>query len=119
MKILLLIALALALQAPALAQRDGVTVRVLNSETCPSGWTTVDTPFTKAARIFYVLPAALVDAYRRTHIGRYDTVEFEVTQTFVTSIWPTPTQQQAAYSSGRLRAEPATSGTVRKCTIGP
>ena len=50
---------------------------------------------------FYRLPRSP----RGGHIHRwqYDTVEFEVTQTFVESVWPTPTQQEAAYASGRLR----------------
>ena len=116
MKRLLLLTVVLAL-APtsALAQRDSVTVQVAPGETCPVGWASVDTPSTQAARIYYVLPDALAVAYQRTHIR--GTPEFQVTQAFVTAVWPTLTQQQAAYASGRLRSEPATSGTVRSCTL--
>ena len=115
--LLLLIILALA-PAPALAQRDVVTVEVDPGETCPLGWDTTNTAWTKPAKIFYVLPPALVTASRSTNRWLYDTVEFEVTQTFVTALWPTLTEQQAAYASGRLRSEPATSGSVRTCRIG-
>ena len=115
--IMLLIVLSLA---PALAQRDSVQVQIGEGETCPVGWTTTDRAWTKAARIYYVLPAgALVTAYRKTTIGdRRGTIEFLVTQAFVTRVWPTEILQQAAYASGRLRSEPATSGSVRKCTLG-
>ena len=114
--ITMIVVLALA-PAPALAQSDSVTVQVDSGETCPSGWTTVDLPWTKPARIFYVLPDALVAAYRRTHIRGWSR-ELQVTQAFVTAVWPTLTEQQAAYASGRLRSEPATSGSVRNCTLG-
>ena len=121
MKKLLLIALSVvsAASAPMNAQENSVRVEVAAGEVCPTGWATVDTPWTKAARIYYVLPSSLVVAFNCTHVGHTDsTVEFLVTQAFVTSIWPTPTQEQAAYSSGRLRAESATSGNARTCTIG-
>ena len=116
-KLLLLIILALA-PAPALAQRDSVTVEVDPGETCPLGWDTTNTAWTKPAKIFYVLPPALVTASRSTNRWLYDTVEFEVTQAFVDAVWPTPAEQTAAYTSGELRAAPATSGTTRTCTRG-
>ena len=104
-----------AASIPAGAQTDSVTVEIDPVETCPTGWATVDTSWTKPALIFYTLPASLFDAYRQTHIR--GTPEFQVTQTFVTAVWPTLTEQQAAYASGRLRSEPAASGTVRTCTL--
>ena len=117
MKKLLLLIVVLALApAPLHAQQDSVTVEIGPAETCPSGWTSTDRAWTKPARIYFVLPDALVVAYQRTHIR--STPEFEVTQAFVTSVWPTLTEQQAAYASGRLRSEPATSGSVRNCTLG-
>ena len=118
--LLLLIVLSLLVATvPTHAQDDVVTVEVEPTETCPSGWATVDTAWTKPARTFYTLPATLVDGYRRTHIGRIPaTVEISVSQAFVDTVWPTLTQRQAAYTSGQLRDEPATSGTVRNCTLG-
>ena len=116
--LLLLVILSLA-PAPALAQRDSVQVQIGEGETCPVGWTTTDRAWTKAARIYYVLPAgALVTAYRKTTLGdRRGTIEFQVTSEFVTAVWPTLTEQTAAYASGRLRSEAATSGTVRTCSL--
>ena len=115
--IMLLIVLSLA---PALAQRDSVKVQVDEGETCPTGWSTVDRAWTKPAKIYYVLPAGpLVAAHRKTTIGdRRGTVEFQVTSAFVTRVWPTEILREAAYASGRLRSEPATSGSVRTCTLG-
>ena len=117
MKHLLIVVMLAVAPAPALAQSDSVAVQIGPGETCPVGWTTVDLPWTKPARIFYVLPDALVAAYRRTHIRGWSP-ELQVTQAFVTAVWPTLTEQQAAYASGRLRSEPATSGSVRNCTLG-
>ena len=116
--LLLIVVLALA-PTPALAQRDSVKVQIGEGETCPVGWSTVDRAWTKLAKIYYVLPAGpLVAAHRKTTIGdRRGTIEFLVTQAFVTRVWPTEILQQAAYASGRLRSEPATSGTVRTCTL--
>ena len=117
MKKLLLLIFILAL-APALAQSNSVKVQLGEGETCPTGWTTVDRTWTKPARILYVLPETLVAAYRRTAIGdRRGTIEFQVTSAFVESVWPTLTEQTAAYASGRLRSEPATSGPVRVCSL--
>ena len=113
-KLLLLIILALA---PALAQTDSVTVEIDPIETCPTGWATVDTAWSLAARIYYAVPDELIAAYRRARIG-YGTGEFRVTQAFVDAVYPTATQQTAAFDSGKLRSEPAASGTVRSCTIG-
>ena len=45
------------------------------------------------------------------------TPEFEVTAAFVAAIWPTDLLREAAYTSGRLRAQPSESGTVRTCTL--
>lgn len=118
-KLLLLVALSLVASlapGPLHAQQDRVTVQVAPGETCPVGWTTTNTAWTKAERIYYVLPPELADDYRRTHIR--GTPEFRVSQAFVTRVWPTLTQQQAAYAAGSLRSEPATSGTSRTCTIG-
>ena len=112
--LLLLVVLALA-PAPALAQRDSVKVQLGEGETtCPTGWTAVDRTWTKPARIYFVLPESLVAAYRRTG-GTPDNIQ--VTQAFVTAVWPTDVLEEAAYASGRLRSEPATSGTVRTCTL--
>ena len=105
---------------PALAQADVVKVQIGEGETCPVGWTTTDRAWTKPAKIYYVLPAGpLVAAHRKTTLGdRRGTIEFQVTSAFVTRVWPTEILQQAAYASGRLRSEPATSGSVRRCTLG-
>ena len=116
-QLLIVMLLFAAASIPAGAQVDVVEVRVDEGDPCPTGWTTVDRSWTQPAKIFYVLPAAQVTAWRHIHRWQYDTVEFEVTQTFVESVWPTPTQQEAAYASGRLRAQPAESGTVRTCTL--
>ena len=115
MKKLLLIALALALQAPALAQRDSVTVEIEPTDTCPTGWTQADRAVTKPARYFYVLPTELHAAFFNTHIGGL--AEFLVSQSFVDTLWPTDAQQAAAVVAGQLRAEPATSGSVRTCSL--
>ena len=115
-KLLLLVVFLALVPAPAIAQTDSVSVEVEPGEACPSGWATVDRAWTKAERIFYVLPTALALAFQRTHIGS-GPAEFQVTQTFVAAVWPTLALQTAAYASGRLRAEPATSGTVRTCTL--
>ena len=117
MKKLLLVLVVLALApAPALAQVDVVSVQVADGEVCPVGWTTGDQAWTKPARIFYVLPDALVAAYRRTHI-RAGSPEFQVTPAFVSAVFPTDQLREAAFTAGRLRSEPATSGSVRTCSL--
>lgn len=115
--LLLVLALAAAAVIATHAQVDVVTVEVDSGQTCPAGWTTVDEAWTQPAKINYVLPEAQVTAWRHIYRWQYDTVEFQVTQTFVDAVWPTPTQQQAAYANGRLRSEPATSGTVTTCSL--
>ena len=116
MRNLLIVVLALVLAlAPAFAQSDSVTVQVDSGETCPSGWTTVDRAWTRPARMFYVLPAALTAAYALTHVGWAP--EFRVTLAFVLAVFPTAQLREAAFAAGRLRAEPATSGSVRTCSL--
>ena len=117
MRNLLIVVLALALApAPALAQVDVVDVQIAPGETCPAGWTTTDRAWTKPARTFYRLPASLVAAFQRTTIGS-GPAEFQVTPAFVAAVFPTDQLREAAYAAGRLRAEPATSGSVRTCSL--
>ena len=114
-RLLLIVFLALV-PAPALAQRDSVEVEVPSGETCPSGWSSVDRAWTRPAKMFYVLPAALTAAYALTHVGGVP--EFQVSLAFVIAVFPTALLREAAFTAGRLRAEPATSGTVRTCSLG-
>ena len=115
-KLLLLIVILALAPAPALAQSNSVSVEVDSGETCPSGWSTVDRSWSRPAKVFYVLPASLVAAYQLTHIGS-GTPEFQVSPAFVIAVFPTDQLREAAYSSGLLRAQPAESGTVRRCTL--
>ena len=117
MKKLLLLIVVLALApAPLHAQQDSVTVEIGPAETCPVGWTTTDRAWTRPARMFYLVPAALTAAYALTHVGGVP--EFQVSLAFVISVFPTAQLREAAFTAGRLRAEPAASGIVRTCTIG-
>ena len=115
-QLLIVMLLFAAASIPALAQSNSVKVQLGEGETCPTGWTTVDRTWTKPVRIYFVLPASLVAAYRRTYIGR-GTPDIQVTQAFVTAVWPTDVLEEAAFADGRLRSEPATSGSVRACTL--
>ena len=102
--------------APLHAQQDSVTVEIGPAETCPVGWTTTDRAWTRPAKMFYRLPDSLVAAYALTHVGGVP--EFQVSLAFVLAVFPTAQLREAAFAAGRLRAEPATSGSVRNCTLG-
>ena len=115
--LLLLTLFVVSTVATIQAQRDSVSVEIDPGEVCPTGWATVDATVAHAERIFYVLPSSLVDAFHDTHIGG-GFAEFLVSDAFVAAVFPTADQQQAAYTSGRLRAESATSGSTRTCTLG-
>ena len=112
----LLIVVLLAVAASMYAQENVVKVLIGEGETCPAGWTTTDRSWTRPEKVFYVLPASLVAAFQRTTIGS-GPAEYQVTPAFVAAVFPTDAQRQAAYTSGRLRSEPAESGIARTCTL--
>ena len=118
--LVMLLIFAASIAAPAHAQVDTVEVEIDSGGTCPAGWTAVDRAWSRAARIYFTLPDELVDAWRRAVIGSGSSpVEFLVSQRFVDAVYPTPGEQQTAFDSGVLRSEPAASGSVRTCTLGP
>ena len=118
MKHLLIVVMLVFAVAPATAyaQVDIVNVEIGAGETCPVGWTSTDRAWTRPAKMFYRLPDSLVAAYALTHVGGVP--EFRVTLAFVVAAFPTAQLREAAFAAGRLRAEPATSGSVRNCTLG-
>ena len=118
MKTPLFIALFFVASVVTLAQRDGLTITVSPGASCPSGWTTANQTSTTPAKIFYVLPDALATASRPHERWLFDTVEILVTPTFVDSAFPTTALRNAAYASGRLRAEAASTVTARTCSLG-
>ena len=115
-KLLLVVVLAL-IPAPVLAQGDSRgRSRSVRERHAQVGWTSTDRAWTKPARTFFILPDSLVAAYHLTHIGS-GPAEFQVTEEFIVATFPTDQLREAAFTAGRLRAEPATSGSVRTCTI--